>query len=34
VSDSAVFLFLLAWLLVGLAGVIHEGRKLLWRARQ
>ena len=33
-SDSAVILFLLAWFLVGAAGVIHESAKLLRRARR
>jgi hypothetical protein len=33
-SDSAVLLFFLGWLLVGLAGVIHEGSKLLRRGRR
>lgn len=33
-SDSAVLLFLLGWFLVGVAGVIHEGRKLLRRVRR
>lgn len=33
-SDAAVILFLLASFLVGLAGVIHEGRKLLRRDRR
>jgi hypothetical protein len=32
-SDSAVFLFLLFWFLVGLAGVCHEATKLLRRRR-
>lgn len=33
-NDSTALLFLLAWFLVAAAGVIHEGAKLLRRARR